>query len=824
MFCKTNKYLSKFLVFLFLAILCAGLICVVLSVMTETNVRTAEAADDQSGEITENTAVVISESNTKDDSGNIIFTGYNDFALAWNKILEVQNSEKSWEMVLLKDCVVDETLTYEKITFQIFLNGFQLSLNANKGSVFNVLDSGVLHIYDDTQASDFKEAHPDDFPYVKIPHTIISPVTGENVNIEGGLITGGKGRDGESLYGTKTFGGAVFMGENAGGFMMYSGTIAGNMADYGGGIYATAGVRILGGSITHNKASLAGGGMFVENCEGTICNQNADMTISDNAAADGGGIYFSSTADNIWKIDGATIENNRAVKGPENVEFSGKGGGIYLNYCPVSFESGVIRNNTAYDYGGGVYVQDTSAFTISGGTIENNTVENGNTYVGGVYNNRGTINVEGAPQFVNNALYLELDMDYKKINVTGPLIGAKIEVQPYENWDWDVITSGYGENNKDADGSVINPREYFSSDKCVYLGDDNEVHLKEHNFVEGICTECGGYQPIYWGVTAGNKLIISTEYSDVNREIDGRPSSFASDAEFLATSNVPWSSYRYTVIDIEIKGKVYPVSTVNWFYSFANTTSIDLRGLNTLNVTRMDNMFTSCSQIKSIDVSHFNTENVTSFGRMFDICSSLESLDLSSFILTASCTSTGRMIGGCISLKTIVPPKSIQRVKIDLPCAYWDGSKDLRSISATDAGEGKQPLIKHDKHTYVQGICSICGDEAFYEVTANGDSFNYKTIEDAFNAANEATFATTVKMYNDAQINATLVVAADKNITLNLNGHSVTHIGESGSVIKTLGTFTLVDSGTGGTITGGKRWLNQRIWAVQFMSRAVCFL
>lgn len=230
-----------------------------------------------------------------------------------------------------------------------------------------------------------------------------------------------------------------------------------------------------------------------------------------------------------------------------------------------------------------------------------------------------------------------------------------------------------------------------------------------HNYVDGVCSLCGDIQPIYWGVTAGNKLIISTEYSDVNREIDGIPSSFASDAVFASPTNVPWSLYQSSVRDIEIKGTVYPVSTENWFCSCNSVKSIDLRGLYTLNVKSMFRMFMNCGQIQSLDVSHFNTEKVTNFNQMFYNCSNLESLDLSSFVLVGY-VDTSRMLVGCNKLKTIVPPKSIERGKIDLPCAYWDGSKDLTSISATDAGEGKQPLIKHDKHTYVQGICSICGD------------------------------------------------------------------------------------------------------------------
>ena len=63
---------------------------------------------------------------------------------------------------------------------------------------------------------------------------------------------------------------------------------------------------------------------------------------------------------------------------------------------------------------------------------------------------------------------------------------------------------------------------------------------------------------------------------------------------------------------------------------FANSyfTSLDLRTVDTSNVTSMYYMFSGCIGLTSLDLSNFNTSNVTNFGSMFRYCSGLISLDL----------------------------------------------------------------------------------------------------------------------------------------------------------------------------------------------------
>ena len=84
-------------------------------------------------------------------------------------------------------------------------------------------------------------------------------------------------------------------------------------------------------------------------------------------------------------------------------------------------------------------------------------------------------------------------------------------------------------------------------------------------------------------------------------------------------------------------------STVGMFYNCA-AQSIDLRSLDTSNVTDMQGMFNKC-EVQSIDLSSFDTSKVTNMKEMFDKCKA-HSLDLSSFD-TSQVTAMNSMFYEC---------------------------------------------------------------------------------------------------------------------------------------------------------------------------------
>ena len=74
-----------------------------------------------------------------------------------------------------------------------------------------------------------------------------------------------------------------------------------------------------------------------------------------------------------------------------------------------------------------------------------------------------------------------------------------------------------------------------------------------------------------------------------------------------------------------------PTSTYKWFANKTTLTSIvDIKYLNTSEVTNMADMFIDCGKLTYVDVTGFDTSKVTDMGRMFS-CSGITKIDVSNF-------------------------------------------------------------------------------------------------------------------------------------------------------------------------------------------------
>ena len=162
-------------------------------------------------------------------------------------------------------------------------------------------------------------------------------------------------------------------------------TISNNHADQtgddcglGGGIYAEAGSNTItiesGSSITGNTAQ-HGAGLYA--ASGTVDVKTNSAITSNAASQNGGGIYANGGTVNVSATDATTeiLKQNTAVNG----------GGIYANGGTVNFSNGVIKNNYASHWGGGLYIPATGKLTLKGtATITGNHVP-ANMQGGGVY-------------------------------------------------------------------------------------------------------------------------------------------------------------------------------------------------------------------------------------------------------------------------------------------------------------------------------------------------------------------------------------------------------------------------------------------------------
>ncbi|MCR5590382.1 MAG: hypothetical protein K6F73_02510 [Lachnospiraceae bacterium] len=214
------------------------------------------------------------------------------------------------------------------------------------------------------------------------------PSNSSYVQISGGYLTGGV-----------SFGGV----NNAGMFTMNGGTICGNIANSGGGVYNSADSSFImnGGLIYRNKASAIGGGVYNR---GTFTMNDGE--ISSNAAGEGGGVGNYGT-DASFTLTGGKLSGNTATDGGgvynrgtftmAGGEISGnsatKGGGV-SNLRSFTMTGGEISENTATTSGGGIWNSGADAkFKMRGGEISRNTVDSseGNA----LYNSEGTIEFDG---------------------------------------------------------------------------------------------------------------------------------------------------------------------------------------------------------------------------------------------------------------------------------------------------------------------------------------------------------------------------------------------------------------------------------------------
>ncbi|MCL2361438.1 MAG: hypothetical protein FWC73_06465 [Defluviitaleaceae bacterium] len=135
-------------------------------------------------------------------------------------------------------------------------------------------------------------------------------------------------------------------------FTMTNGYIVDNEARHGGGVLVEGGDLIVGapGALTRNHFIMTGG-----HIRGNEARQN------------GGGLHIRDNG--ILQMSGGTIGGTaEAHANVANIN----GGGVYLRDSSFTMYDGHIRNNAAYEDGGGVWVHMDASFTAYDGHITHN--------------------------------------------------------------------------------------------------------------------------------------------------------------------------------------------------------------------------------------------------------------------------------------------------------------------------------------------------------------------------------------------------------------------------------------------------------------------
>ena len=177
-------------------------------------------------------------------------------------------------------------------------------------------------------------------------------------NLRGGSITGNKAMSEKS--GTGHGGGIIAQGK--GNFTMFGGSITDNecvQTSGGIGAYSGATVKLYGGTISGNKA-YRGGGVYLAGNDSVI----DGVTITKNIAEyEGAGVYVSATK---LTMDSGTISENEIIKG--------NGAGVVLRTEAIMiFNDGeIIQNKTPEGSGGGILIQSSATLTMNGGLVAEN--------------------------------------------------------------------------------------------------------------------------------------------------------------------------------------------------------------------------------------------------------------------------------------------------------------------------------------------------------------------------------------------------------------------------------------------------------------------
>ena len=214
--------------------------------------------------------------------------------------------------------------------------------------------------------------------------------TGGGVYVDNATFNMENGTISENLCRDNVGAAAVYVKGKTANFVMNGGLIDKNIARYDDGNNNGCAVKV------------DSGGKFELNENGTISNTQGNGVIVT-------GHDYSSRKYSAFTMNGGTITGNTATTSPDVIAngtlaatHAGGAGVLVQNSCIFTMNDGTITGNKAFSYGGGVYVVD-ATFEMNDGTITGNTAKNNGG--GGVCLSRGKMTMKGGNITENHAQY-----------------------------------------------------------------------------------------------------------------------------------------------------------------------------------------------------------------------------------------------------------------------------------------------------------------------------------------------------------------------------------------------------------------------------------
>ncbi len=304
------------------------------------------------------------------------------------------------------------------------------------------------------------------------------------------------------------------------------GVIEGNVAESiadGAGIYNCGQLQVTGGSIQNNQTSdTYGNGGGIYNARGGNFTLSGG-TIQGNTACKGGGVYNDYDCEVMVVMGRAKNQSNTATD---------QGGGIYnaksSDGTKLALLGGVISNNTAGSNGGGI--ANLGVMAASAGTISNNTAA---LYGGGIYDEgslalsgnpivKGNTGADG----VENDTYLAAD---KRITIEDAF-NSRASVGVVCKDPHQLFTDGYEKHNPDAAADAYffaNPNGDQEDVRLIW--DENEypgelhcvviIHYRDASGAEYECMDYEDATSDEWGLWDTTSWYVVREDTAISDDI-----------------------------------------------------------------------------------------------------------------------------------------------------------------------------------------------------------------------------------------------------------------------------------------------------------------
>ena len=243
----------------------------------------------------------------------------------------------------------------------------------------------------------------------------------------------------------------------------------------GGGTFNMTGGTIEGCKPNPDVATpqpSKGGGVFVKH--GTFTMSRG--TVSGNTADEGGGIYGEQSGYDLGviKISGGEVSGNTATAG----------GGIYSKYKLTVSDSAQIKDNTAPNgSGGGIFIPHGGRFYFTGGTVSGNTAdEGGGIYISTTTVNTNPMEMSGSATVTeDNDVFLDKDAwGIVHIFVTGELDNphaARLTPETYDD-NAQVLKGTPALLNSEHGKFTVTPEVTGGTTQQWEVGDDGKLKTK----------------------------------------------------------------------------------------------------------------------------------------------------------------------------------------------------------------------------------------------------------------------------------------------------------------------------------------------------------